>query len=69
MDSNTGTNGSANVGNKLFGSGSIYKVQMTNVKYSNLVLTDINAAVGTGNAPIFAVNNIDEDQQSVCIIV
>lgn len=49
----------------LKGSGNIYRVEITNAKYTNRVITDIAAAAGTGNPPIFGVTDIEDDTQVV----
>ncbi|KAI0089617.1 hypothetical protein BDY19DRAFT_113960 [Irpex rosettiformis] len=58
-------NGSANPSVKrlLMNSGNIYRIEITNALYTNRVITDIKAASGTGNPPIFGVTDIEEDIQ------
>ncbi|KAI0797340.1 hypothetical protein BC629DRAFT_264786 [Irpex lacteus] len=51
------------VKNLLKGSGNIYRIEITNAEYTNRVITDIKAAAGTGNSPIFGVTDIEEDIQ------
>lgn len=53
------------VKNLLKGSGNIYRIEITNAEYTNRVITDIKAAAGTGNSPIFGVTDIEEDIQVV----
>ncbi|KAI0089619.1 hypothetical protein BDY19DRAFT_993198 [Irpex rosettiformis] len=47
----------------LMNSGNIYRVEVTNAAYTNRVITDIVAADGTGNPPIFGVTDIEEEPQ------
>ncbi|KAI0683025.1 hypothetical protein BC835DRAFT_1423691 [Cytidiella melzeri] len=44
-------------------SGNIYKVEISNAKFTNRVITDIAAPAGTGNPPIFGATDIEEDLQ------
>ena len=60
-------NGNANptVKRLLKGSGNLYRIEITNAEYTNRTITDINAAAGTGNSPVFGVTDIEDDTQVV----
>lgn len=45
--------------------GNIYRIQIINAEYTNRVVTDVNALVGSGNPPIFAVVDLEDDTQVV----
>ncbi|KAI0703604.1 hypothetical protein BC835DRAFT_1410629 [Cytidiella melzeri] len=44
-------------------SGNIYRIEIANAKFTNRVITDINAPDGTGKPPIFGVTDIEDDVQ------
>ena len=45
--------------------GNIYRIQIINAEYPNRVVTDVNALIGSGNPPIFAVVDLEDDTQVV----
>lgn len=46
--------------------GNLYRIQIINAEYPNRLVTDINALKGSGNPPIFAVVDLEDDTQVVC---
>ncbi|KAI0089601.1 hypothetical protein BDY19DRAFT_943210 [Irpex rosettiformis] len=53
----------SNQKNLLRGTGNVYRIQITNAEYPNRLVTDINALAGSGNPPIFAVVDLEDDTQ------